>query len=241
MQKSKEAMEEETTPTDKLAVPAVFDSLLVPNSMFELDMRNSKNVLKAYLEAQKNVGKVVKNKKNAAFGGASKYADLASVLEAIDTAAQDAGLVILQPYRYEAGPDGKPCLMLYTCIAHADSGEALVSYAPIAVASLADAQKVGSYMTYLRRYTLLAMFGLAPEDDDGNAASGKVAPSPKNNGAVLSPHKENLKQVLKAKGAADKATVTKLLKSVGVDKTFQDITEAEAPAIINKLESVGGF
>jgi hypothetical protein len=34
-----------------------------------------------------------------------------------------------------------------------------------------DPQGVGSAITYARRYSLLAMTGAAPEDDDGNAAS----------------------------------------------------------------------
>jgi hypothetical protein len=34
----------------------------------------------------------------------------------------------------------------------------------------ADWQKNGSAMTYARRYALMALYGLAPEDDDGNAA-----------------------------------------------------------------------
>jgi hypothetical protein len=37
----------------------------------------------------------------------------------------------------------------------------------------ADSQGVGSAITYLRRYSLAAVAGVAQEDDDGNAASGK--------------------------------------------------------------------
>lgn len=43
---------------------------------------------------------------------------------------------------------------------------------------LSDPQKLGSYETYMRRYALLTAFGLAAEDDDGQAASNsKPAPS----------------------------------------------------------------
>ena len=34
-----------------------------------------------------------------------------------------------------------------------------------------DAQGYGSALTYARRYSLQTAFGVAPEDDDGNAAS----------------------------------------------------------------------
>ncbi len=39
-------------------------------------------------------------------------------------------------------------------------------------ASKGDAQGIGSALTYARRYGLSAITGVAPEDDDGDAASG---------------------------------------------------------------------
>jgi hypothetical protein len=47
-----------------------------------------------------------------------------------------------------------------------------------------DPQSIGSCVTYLRRYSLAAIVGVSPEDDDGNAATGKkeearVAPLPR--------------------------------------------------------------
>ena len=41
----------------------------------------------------------------------------------------------------------------------------------------ADPQAVGSAITYLRRYGLAAMVGVAPEDDDGEATSRPVPQS----------------------------------------------------------------
>jgi hypothetical protein len=46
-----------------------------------------------------------------------------------------------------------------------------------------DAQGVGSVITYLRRYSLAAMAGVAPDDDDGEAAVGRPAPQAKEWGA----------------------------------------------------------
>ncbi len=41
-----------------------------------------------------------------------------------------------------------------------------------------DAQGMGSVITYLRRYSLASMVGVAPDDDDdGNAASNQMAPA----------------------------------------------------------------
>lgn len=211
------------------------------SSMFSMDMSGSKNVLAAFHAAKVNMAPVIKTKKNAAYGPNSKYADLQSVFDAIDDAVNNAGLVIIQPYRYEI-VDGRPVLMLYTCVAHAESGEALVSFAPLIVPNLAEAQKLGSYMTYLRRYMLLAMFGLAPEDDDGNAASGMTttvskSPAP----APIGPNKAALQAMLRTKGAQKKADVTAILKKVGIEKTFDTISEDEAPAITSKLANVSDF
>jgi hypothetical protein len=43
-------------------------------------------------------------------------------------------------------------------------------------ASKQDAQGYGSALTYARRYSLMAAAGIAPEDDDGNAASRTPTP-----------------------------------------------------------------
>ena len=41
-----------------------------------------------------------------------------------------------------------------------------------------DAQGYGSALTYARRYSLMAACGIAPEDDDGNAASKRTPAAP---------------------------------------------------------------
>jgi len=41
-----------------------------------------------------------------------------------------------------------------------------------------DPQGYGSALTYARRYSLMAACGIAPEDDDGNAATRKAVPTP---------------------------------------------------------------
>jgi hypothetical protein len=47
---------------------------------------------------------------------------------------------------------------------------------PAGTASRFDAQTVGSAITYARRYSYLGILGIAPEDDDGNVASGHAGP-----------------------------------------------------------------
>jgi len=54
-----------------------------------------------------------------------------------------------------------------------ESGETLSGGKLHVPATKQDAQGYGSALTYARRYSLMAATGIAPEDDDGNAASKK--------------------------------------------------------------------
>ena len=70
-------------------------------------------------------------------------------------------------------PDGA---MAETVFVH-ESGEMLSAGKLFFPASKHDAQGYASSLSYVRRYSLMAACGIAPEDDDGNAAS-KPAPKP---------------------------------------------------------------
>lgn len=94
----------------------------------------------------------------------SKYADLSSVWDVLREPLTRNGLAVIQePGTYENK------LVLYTTLIHI-SGEYIRSAFEIPVLKQ-DPQGYGSAITYARRYTLQAITGLAPEDDDGNAAS----------------------------------------------------------------------
>lgn len=94
----------------------------------------------------------------------SKYADLASVWDACRAPLSKHGLAVLQPVR----ADG-PKVTVTTILAH-KSGE-WISESLTMTAAQNTAQAIGSAITYGRRYGLSAMVGIAPDDDDGNAAS----------------------------------------------------------------------
>ena len=124
----------------------------------------------ALMQAQKDMGPVLKNATNPAFK--SKYADLSSVIETITEPLHKNGLTFYQNMIVVAGQP-----QLVTHLVHTESGESIDSWSPIVCKDPNDPQKVGGAITYMRRYSLLALLGLAPEDDDGNAASGQSAPS----------------------------------------------------------------
>lgn len=109
----------------------------------------------------------------------SKYADLASVLDAIREPLASNGLSITQtPQIRDAG------LVLVTTLRHA-SGQWIDSEYPLP--TTVRPQELGSALTYARRYSLSAITCIAAdEDDDGNAAEAAAtkparaprAPSP---------------------------------------------------------------
>ena len=104
----------------------------------------------------------VKGKTNPAFR--SKYADLAAVVDAIKPALAEHGLW----FRQVTHPaDGGVCI---ETVIHHSSGESLACGPLYVPASKQDAQGFGSALTYCRRYSLMAAFGVPAEDDDGNAA-----------------------------------------------------------------------
>ena len=113
--------------------------------------------------AQAEMGKALKDSNNPAFK--SKYADLASVMDACMPALSKHGIAVLQPaFHDESGRYVK------TIFVHGDSGESVECMVPLIVAKN-DMQGYGSAVTYARRYGLMGMAGIAPEDDDGNAAA----------------------------------------------------------------------
>jgi hypothetical protein len=96
----------------------------------------------------------------------SRYADLASVWEACRAPLSKHGLAVLQP----VSADGAR-VTVTTILAHS-SGE-WISESLTMTAAQNSPQGVGSTITYGRRYGLSSMVGIAPDDDDGNAASGR--------------------------------------------------------------------
>jgi hypothetical protein len=120
----------------------------------------------ALVKAQTTVSNVAKDAANPHFK--SRYASLAVVRDAVYPAFNNVGIAIIQtPHTGENG-----AVSVETILMH-ESGEIIEFAGPAVIPSKPDAQGVGSCITYLRRYNLLAITGIAPadEDDDGNAAS----------------------------------------------------------------------
>tara|TARA_R110002153_G_scaffold30298_4_gene92854 strand:+ start:240 stop:734 length:495 start_codon:yes stop_codon:yes gene_type:complete len=99
----------------------------------------------------------------------STYATLEAVMEAA-TQANQFGLYFNQPLDLIV-LEGNIIQVVNTTIVHAPTGEKRISPCPVRSKDNNDPQKMGSGITYAKRYGLQSAFGLPSEDDDGNAAS----------------------------------------------------------------------
>ena len=117
----------------------------------------------AMVKAQKEFGPALKSSTNPYF--TSKYADLAACVEAVIDALNNNGIALIQKCHESDTGVNVETLLLH------ESGESLSCGVLHVPASKQDPQGYGSALTYARRYSLMAACGIAPEDDDGNAAS----------------------------------------------------------------------
>lgn len=122
----------------------------------------------AFIKAKKSFAPVLKDRTNPYFK--SKYADLGACLDAVDEALLDNGIAL-----YQETFEDLSGVTVETVFLH-ESGETIRSGKLHVPAAKQDPQGYGSALTYARRYSLMTACGIAPEDDDGNAASTKPAP-----------------------------------------------------------------
>lgn len=185
---------------------------------------------KALVEVQKEITNAPANSKNPFFN--SNYTDLATAVNHCRPLLAKHGLAITQIL---TNVDGQPALK--NTIWH-ESGEHICESFPLNLP--ADPQKAGSYITYMRRYSYLGLSCIAPEDDDGNKASGnsktdKKPPQKPQEQApeTLSP---NQKKALEAKIKESTLDREKVKKHLEV-KSLNDLTKKKASYTLDNWES----
>ena len=100
----------------------------------------------------------------------SKYADLNTHLDAVEPLLEKNGLILLQPVSVNEATGANTVSSIII-----DPSGQFVSSQMTVVAKENDMQKLGSAITYARRYTLGALLSMKAEDDDGNVASDKAS------------------------------------------------------------------
>ena len=149
------------------------------------------NLKTAMLEFQKLAVTAKKDGKNPHFK--SNYSTLESVIEAVNQGNQ-FGLFFTQEIdfefptkksvqvlgstteehdKYEDEDHATPVVSVRTKVQHINDDQIFYSSLPIILsqANMENPQKIGSAITYAKRYTLQSVYGLPSEDDDGNKAS----------------------------------------------------------------------
>lgn len=181
---------------------------------------NIEEIAKALKDFRFELKQPVKDASNPFFK--SKYTTLDKVIEAIDQTAPNFGLSFTQwAVSNEQGNVGVETLLLHS------SGQYIHYDALYMKPEKNTPQAIGSCLTYSRRYTISAIFGItSDEDDDGNQASGNQQQNNyqnKSQGKPKSPAQDQNKVLLlqtKAGELSDK------LKANGKDFTPQQILES---------------
>jgi hypothetical protein len=186
----------------------------------------------ALSKAQKQMQHATKDSVNPHFK--SRYADLASVIDAIRIPLSENGLSYVQ-----YGADENNGMFLITRLMHI-SGEYVEGKMRL-VTDKPNMQGLGSALTYARRYGLAAMVGIHQEDDDGNSAS---VPEPKiqKQAPIVKAGKATDKQLqycrdLIKKNGLIAQEITDLLKSYGVSKSA-DLSFEDVSDLIKKLQNM---
>lgn len=175
----------------------------------------------------------------------SKYVPLENVISAVKKYAPEAGLSYTQIPLISENKVGVTTIIFHT------SGE-FIEFDPFLLPlDKNTAQGAGSALTYARRYTLSAAFGIASdEDDDGNAASGnsknstnkktnQQAPTKKAPPKIEMANKRDIESLQKLSKQLeeifDKDTKT-VWATYGINGK-DDLTKAKVTEAVNKMQN----
>lgn len=168
------------------------------------------------------------NVRKTGTGNYGKFAELHELIDQVRPTLAKHGLAFMQDV--SGLPDGR--IGVTTILVH-KSGEK-VATGPLPMPAPNDPQKVGSAITYARRYALMATLGLATEDDDGKAAS---TPAPQARKQAANPASQGLWDRIKATKGTPVADVLKAFAAeAGLEITPQTI--AADPKFAAQLQAI---
>lgn len=204
------------------------------------------NVYTALAKAQANMGPAKKGSTNPHYR--SKYADLSEVMNACLPALNDVGLSV-----WSSMPDPNT---MRTTISHGASNTHIHCDVPLIVEKN-NMQGMKSATTYAKRIGVESLTGIAPEDDDGNAASSNPPKKVDNSMANYGPPFKLTDTKPADQKIADDTVLTifKLSQAAGKDakymtdyfktqfkdekiKGVKDLSEAQGAKVILHLESL---
>lgn len=129
------------------------------------------DLITALAKAQAEFTFAAKDSTNPAFN--SKYADLAANISAVRPALSKHGIALMQ---FDASDVERQTASVTTTLHHGEQWIGITAEAPAVGQKGFNVQSLGACWTYLRRYTLQAICGLASDDDDGNSLAVENSP-----------------------------------------------------------------
>jgi hypothetical protein len=187
-----------------------------------------KEIASALVKAQKEFGPALKTSTNPHFR--SKYADLSACVEAVLDALNNNGIYLMQlTDEHENG------VKVSTVFVH-ESGEQISGGALYMPAAKHDPQGFASALSYARRYSLMAACSIAPEDDDGNAATASAPPKATPKATPPAPPKPPVATPKKVEGQ-DKEWQLKVSTEPG--NAFEDWLTVVVELTVTALDTAG--
>lgn len=182
-------------------------------------MTEHKNIYLALCAAQSGMGKVTKGAVNPAFK--SRYADLADVVSVVVPALSEQGIATHHSMmRDEHG------LIMRTTLSHGASDTHIHCDVPL-IFGKHDMQGMRSATTYAKRIGIESLAGVAPEDDDGNAA---VRSAPAKPAKITADEFQQIAALIESTNTDE----AKLLKWLGVTD-LHDLDAAQAAKALDAL------
>ena len=144
-----------------------------------MSTKKERNIHQALFDVKKELGAVKKQAKNPFFK--SNYADLNQHLDLVEPLLEKHGLVLTQPVITNGVKNmvSTEIALKETEVGVNGDNPSQVIKSQLVLPESDDLQKVGSAITYARRYTLGSLLGMQSVDDDGNVASGKTTTKPR--------------------------------------------------------------
>ena len=166
-----------------------------------------KELLNKLSKAKAKITPIVKNETNPFFK--SKYCDINALLAEIEPILHAHNLLLLQPIENNT---------VSTKIYDIESGQVIES--SMTLPDLQDPQKMGSVVTYYRRYTCVSLLGLQAIDSDGN-----LTPPPKTRNVSADIVKGLIKKIQEFKTLAElQSTYKELSPELQNNKEIINIT-----------------
>jgi len=136
--------------------------------------------------------------RNATGHNSKRYADFAAIAKVVDPIIGKHGL----SYRFRTTQNGT---IAVTCILSHKAGhseETTLSGPADGSGNKNAIQAIGSTLTYLQRYSLVQMLGLAAAADDDGKASAPVDETPPAPGSITEQQEDNIRDLLEAKSVS---------------------------------------